>query len=59
MDQVLWTYAAPKRPYAEFFNARGLFAADAAWRVEDKPSADGTVYKQARQEASQRWWHWL
>lgn len=59
LDQVHWAYTTPKRPYAEFFNERGLFAADAAWRVQDKPSANDAVYKRARQEASQRWWHHL
>jgi hypothetical protein len=58
-DQFHWIYAAPKRPYAEFFNERRLFAAGAAWCVEDKPAADDAVYKRARQEASQRWWHRL
>jgi hypothetical protein len=31
-DQFHWIYAAPKRPYAEFFNERRLFAAGAAWK---------------------------
>lgn len=58
-DLAHWTYTAHKRPYAEFFNKRKLYVADAAWRIEDKPTADDAVYKRARQEASQRWWHRL
>jgi hypothetical protein len=58
-DQVRWTYTAHNRPYAEFFKKRKLYVADVAWRIEDKPSADADVYKRARQEASQRWWHRL
>jgi hypothetical protein len=58
-DQIHSTYAAPKRPYVAFFNERRLFAVGAAWCLEDKPAADDAVYKRARQEASQRWWHRL
>jgi hypothetical protein len=59
LGQNHWTYTAPKRAYAAFFNERKLFAAHTAWRIEDKPTADDAVYRRARQEASQRWWHRL
>jgi hypothetical protein len=58
-DQIHWVYTESKRPYAKFFNERRLFEADAGWRIEDKPTADESVCKRARQEASQRWWHRL